>query len=158
MKKIVYFILLSIIFVSCKSTKSAANGSKKVPEICEQLVKNAKTNIGSPYKYAGTTKAGFDCSGLVYTTFKNANINLPRTSIEMSKQGTLVDKNESQKGDLIFFKTNGSSKINHVGLIVEANQDDIKFIHSSTSKGVIISSLKESYYKNSFSFIRRIVE
>jgi murein DD-endopeptidase / murein LD-carboxypeptidase len=158
LKRIFLFLLFSLAFISCKSTHSGIKNATKTSEISEQIVKNAKTNIGSPYKSAGTTKAGFDCSGLVYVSFKNSNINLPRTSIEMSKQGHIIDKDEARKGDLIFFKTNGSTKINHVGLIVEVDDDEIKFIHSSSSKGVIISSIKEAYYKKSFVQINRVIE
>jgi cell wall-associated NlpC family hydrolase len=158
LKRTLLIIVTAIVFVSCKSTHSSIKNSNKVPEVCNQIVKNAKANIGSPYKLAGTTKAGFDCSGLVYISFKNSNINLPRTSIDMSKQGRKIDTNEARKGDLIFFKTNGSAKINHVGLIIEVDDDEIKFIHSSSSKGVIISSINEAYYKKSFTQINRIVE
>jgi lipoprotein Spr len=95
---------------------------------------------------------------LVFTTFESENIKLPRSSYEQSKIGKIINIDEAQKGDLIFFKTNKSKQINHVGLIIEVKSDEIKFVHSSTSKGVIISSTKESYYKNSFTQINRVVE
>ena len=63
---------------------------------------------------------------------------------------------EVRKGDLIFFKTNGRKIINHVGMVVEVLEDEIKFIHSATSKGVIISSTKEPYYKKTFVQVNRI--
>ena len=117
-----------------------------------------RDNIGSPYKYGGTTKNGFDCSGLVFVTFKKNDISLPRTSFDMSKYGKVISKKDAQKGDLIFFKTNGSSKINHVGLIVDIDKEFIKFIHASIQKGVIISSTKEDYYRKSFSQINRVID
>lgn len=76
----------------------------------------------------------------------------------MAKEGKIINKSNAQKGDLIFFKTGGSSQINHVGLIVDVNRDDIKFVHSSTKKGVIISSITEDYYQKSFVQINRILE
>ena len=108
---------------------------------------------------AGTTKAGFDCSGLTYTTFGEFEIKLPRISYDQAKTGINLGKNTSkaQKGDLIFFKTNNSSRINHVGIITEVNDDEIKFIHASTSRGVMISSTKEAYYQKSFTQINRIL-
>lgn len=109
-------------------------------------------------KFAGTTKNGYDCSGLVFSTFESEGIKLPRTSYEQSKIGKLIKVDDARKGDLIFFKTNNSKQINHVGLITEISREEIKFIHSSTSKGVIISSTKETYYKNSFVQINRIIE
>jgi cell wall-associated NlpC family hydrolase len=87
-------------------------------------------------------------------------IKLPRTSAEQAKAGTRLGKNtdEAKKGDLIFFKTNKRSQINHVGIVTEVNNEEIIFIHSSTSKGVIHSSTKQSYYKKTFAQLNRILE
>lgn len=126
--------------------------------IVTHLIEHATDNIGVRYKAGGTTKSGYDCSGLVYTTFESENIKLPRNSFEQAKVGKIIKFNDAQKGDLIFFKTNRSKQINHVGLIVEVKSDEIKFVHSSTSKGVIISSTKEPYYQNSFAQINRVLE
>lgn len=161
MKKIIIFLFLSLLFTSCKSTSTAV-GKKESKRETRSLVKNliekATDNIGVKYKAGGTTKNGFDCSGLVFTTFESENIKLPRSSYEQAKIGKIINIDYAQKGDLIFFKTNKSKQINHVGLIVEVSSDEIKFVHSSTSKGVIISSTKESYYKNSFAQINRVID
>jgi cell wall-associated NlpC family hydrolase len=124
----------------------------------KQLINSASDNLGVSYRGGGTSKSGFDCSGLMYTTFKNFDITLPRSSHEMAQVGRKLDQNEIKKGDLIFFKTNGKSRINHVGMVVEINDDEIKFIHSSTQSGVIISSTKEPYYKRTFTQVNRILE
>lgn len=160
MKKALFLILFSILSVSCKTGSSNANKESKYETryIVNNLIEIATDNIGTRYKAAGTTKAGFDCSGLVYSTFEKENIKLPRSSYEQSKIGKIIKFDDAKKGDLIFFKTNNSKQINHVGLITEVNRQEIKFVHSSTSKGVIISSTKETYYKNSFAQINRIVE
>lgn len=161
MKKVFVFILLSIVLVSCKSTSTAVSKSESKKEnrsLVKNLIDTATDNIGVKYKAGGTTKSGFDCSGLVYTTFESENIRLPRSSFEQAKIGKVIPLNDAKKGDLIFFKTNRSRQINHVGLITEVNSDEIKFVHSSTSKGVIISSTKEPYYKNSFEQVNRVVE
>ena len=68
-----------------------------------------------------------------------------------------VKADEAKIGDLIFFKTNGRSQINHVGLVVDVCEGEIKFIHSSVSNGVIISSTKEKYYQKNFSQINRVL-
>ena len=139
--------------------KPASNEKPKRTENLENdLVENAKLNLGSPYLNGGTTKEGFDCSGLIYTTFKNFDFNLPRTSNEMSKFGRVLEISEVKKGDLIFFRTNGNDEINHVGIIVEITDDAVKFIHSSTQKGVIISSTKEAYYNKTFAQLNRVTE
>ncbi len=126
--------------------------------LAEQLINVASDNLGSTYRGGGTTKAGFDCSGLMYSTFKQFDITLPRSSHEMAEIGTVVDPSEAKKGDLIFFINRGQKRINHVGMIVEVNGDEIKFIHSSTQSGVIVSSLKEAYYDKTFKQINRVVE
>ncbi|WP_433835902.1 NlpC/P60 family protein [Flavobacterium anhuiense] len=127
-------------------------------ELIEQLIANATENIGTRYRSGGTTKAGFDCSGLMICTFNNFDIKLPRSSIEQSRIGTKVSADEAQKGDLIFFRTNGRRHINHVGMIVEvAEGGEIKFVHSSTHGGVIISSTKEPYYTRTFSQVNRVL-
>ncbi len=126
--------------------------------LIEQLINAASDNLGVGYRGGGTTKAGFDCSGLMYSTFKKFDITLPRSSYEMAEVGTPVSINSAKKGDLIFFINRGQHRINHVGMIVEVNGDDIKFIHSSTQSGVIISSLKESYYDRTFKQINRVIQ
>ncbi|MES2574008.1 MAG: LysM peptidoglycan-binding domain-containing protein [Bacteroidota bacterium] len=123
----------------------------------DQLISTASENIGTRYRSGGTTKEGFDCSGLMYYTFSNSDIKLPRSSYEMATYGSKIDTENAQKGDLIFFKTNGRGRINHVGMVVEVLEGEIKFIHSSTSSGVIISSTKESYYEKSFVQVNRVL-
>lgn len=126
--------------------------------VVNHLIEKATDNIGVRYKAGGTTKSGFDCSGLVFVTFESENIKLPRSSYDQANIGKVIKFSDAQKGDLIFFKTNRSKQINHVGLITEVTSNEIKFVHSSTSKGVIISSTKEAYYQNSFVQINRVVE
>lgn len=126
--------------------------------LVKQLINSASDNLGSKYKTGGTTPDGFDCSGLMYCVFKKYDISLPRSSFDMAKKGRKLSNNEIRKGDLIFFRTNGKSVINHVGMVIEVNDDEIKFIHSSTSSGVIVSSTKEAYYNKTFAQANRIIE
>lgn len=143
---------------SVKKDSSTVIRVSNHPELVDQLIINATENIGTRYRSGGTTKAGFDCSGLMYSTFGNFDIKLPRSSIEQSRIGTKVNPEEAQKGDLIFFKTNGRRQINHVGMVIEVVDEEIKFVHSSTHGGVIISSTKEPYYERSFSQVNRVLE
>jgi len=127
-------------------------------ELIEQLIQSASDKLGTRYRSGGTTIAGFDCSGLMCSTFGSFDIKLPRSSIEQAGIGEKIDTQNVQKGDLIFFKTNGRSRINHVGMVVEVADDEIKFIHSSTHNGVIISSTKEPYYKRNFAQVNRVIK
>lgn len=125
----------------------------------EFLVAKASQHIGTRYRGGGTTSAGFDCSGLMFSTFKHIDMTLPRSSSSMAVgAGYKIDRSQAQKGDLIFFTTNGRGSINHVGMITEIIGDEIKFIHSSVQAGVIISSTEEPYYKRRFVQINRVLE
>lgn len=133
-------------------------GSFQSDDFVDQLVTTASENIGTRYRIGGTSKDGFDCSGLMYSTFGAFDIQLPRTSLEQSRFGVQVNPEDAKKGDLIFFKTNGRHQINHVGMVVEVGNDgDIKFIHASVHGGVIISSIKEKYYIKKVTQINRVL-
>ncbi|MFN7045564.1 MAG: LysM peptidoglycan-binding domain-containing protein [Flavobacterium sp.] len=135
-------------------TLSSENLSK-----AEFLISKASQHIGTRYRGGGTTSAGFDCSGLMFSTFQHIDMTLPRSSSSMAVgAGYRIDRSQAQKGDLIFFTTNGRGSINHVGMITEINGDEIKFIHSSVQAGVIISSTEEPYYKKRFIQINRVLD
>ncbi|MGV3240836.1 C40 family peptidase, partial [Streptococcus hyovaginalis] len=106
---------------------------------------------GSPYKYGGTSPKGCDCSGFVGSRYTKVGKSLPRTTADMSKKGKKVKKSNLKKGDLIFFKTykKGAS---HVGIYIGSNQ----FIHSSSSKGVKVDKLSNSYWKTKYYGAKRI--
>ena len=123
----------------------------------DQLILKASEHIGTRYRSGGTTEEGFDCSGLMCYTFSSYDIKLPRSSIDMASHGSKINAENAQKGDLIFFKTNGRRQINHVGMVVEVLDGEIKFIHSATHGGVIISSTKESYYQRNFAQVNRVL-
>lgn len=146
------------IVLECNDEENKVVTTDNANRFCKQLIENALENLGSPYVSGGTSKSGFDCSGLMFTTFKNFDIILPRTSNEMSRIGRILEREEIRKGDLIFFKTNGRSQINHVGMVIEVTDDEIKFVHSSTHKGVITSSTKEPYYNKTFAQVNRVIE
>ena len=116
------------------------------------------TYKGTRYKYGGTTRKGMDCSGLMYTAFGKHQVNLPRVSYQQATKGKRIKLNTVKKGDLLFFQTNKNRKrINHVGLVVSHKSGVIKFIHSTTSKGVLVSTMDERYWKNAFTEARRVL-
>ncbi len=126
----------------------------------QQVVNNAMEFEGVAYRTGGTTKAGMDCSGMVYTTFNIFDISLPRSSREMAKAGRKIKLEEVRKGDLLFFDNNPRRKrINHVGLVTEVTEEgEIKFIHATLQMGVMVSSLSESYYEKNFVQANRVIE
>jgi len=141
---------------SIKSETTPDNNRDYV--LVSTIINTAKEYNGVKYKYGGTTAKGMDCSGLICTAFDSENIKLPRTSLAMSKQGIPISLEEVQKGDLLFFQTNKNKKVvNHVGLVVESLPGLIEFIHSTSSKGVIISNLNQSYWRLAFYEARRVL-
>jgi cell wall-associated NlpC family hydrolase len=105
----------------------------------------------TPYKMGGLSKRGIDCSGFTYLTFRSKlGCKLPRTTKLQAKTGAKVARNNLLTGDLVFFKT--GLFVKHVGIYL----DESRFLHASTSRGVIISSLKEKYWKNRYWIARRI--
>ncbi|MGL2962272.1 C40 family peptidase [Flavobacterium sp. RSB2_4_14] len=126
--------------------------------VANQLINVASDNLGVVYRAGGTSKNGFDCSGLIYSTFNKFNLTLPRSSHEMAGFGSKIEPQNAKKGDLIFFINRGQKRINHVGMVVDVCGDDIKFIHSSTQSGVVVSSIKEPYYQRTFAQINRVLE
>lgn len=147
-----------VIHTAFKPNHTNTSSRKYSSSLVKQIINSAEDQLGTPYKSGGTTAAGFDCSGLIFATFKKYDILLPRSAVELAEVGQKISKKNIQKGDLIFFKTNGKNGINHVGLAVDVDNDDILFIHSSIQKGVIISSTKEPYYNITFCQANRILQ
>ena len=152
-----FLILTSIGFSSCSSTKTVRKTNIKVTKT-DKIVSNALTYKGVKYKYGGTTKSGMDCSGIIYVSYLKENVQLPRVSRDMAKKGKKVSLKNAKKGDLLFFKTSKKrGGINHVGMIVSVTNNQIRFIHSTTSKGVITSLLSNNYWKKAFVKATRIL-
>ena len=126
--------------------------------LVKEVIRTAMSYHGTRYKFGGTSNKGMDCSGLIYTSFESIDIPLQRTSSGMASQGEEIPLREVQKGDLLFFTTGGNrSRINHVGLVVEVENGEIRFIHATTSRGVLVSSLREGYWNHAFHHARRII-
>lgn len=152
------FTLLSIllIFTSCGGSKNTVKNLSESKT--DRIIQQAQAFAGTRYKFGGTTSKGMDCSGLIYTAFQKENIVLPRISRNMAKRGRPIKDKEIEKGDLLFFRTNKSNnRINHVGLVTAVRDDDIYFIHSTTSKGVITSNLIERYWEKAYVMARRVL-
>lgn len=154
-KLLLILLLCTVLLSSCAATKKMGAHT----EIADTVVEAAKKYIGTPYKYGGTTRAGMDCSGLLINSFRAIEINLPRSSADQSKVGKEVNIADLQPGDLVFFATGKRRKtVTHVGLVTDViSKDNIKFIHSSSTLGVVETNLFSEYYKKRFITARRVI-
>ncbi len=107
--------------------------------------------LGRPYQWSGMGNRGFDCSGFVVHVFAALGRPLPHSSFEQYQVGTLVSRGALVPGDLVFFRTY-SAGASHVGIYIGED----RFIHASYSRGVVISSIEEPYYRDRFLGGRRI--
>jgi len=151
------------IFVSALILLGACSGPVKNPQYehrprptrkndMKRLLDGAKQHIGEPYRYGGISSKGWDCSGFVYGMFRRyLDISLPRDTRGLYSISKSVNPRETRPGDLVFFRI-GTAKPSHVGIYLGRN----RFIHSSTSSGVIVSGLYEDYYRKHFMGYRRI--
>lgn len=111
-----------------------------------QLYEAINSWLGVPYKYGGTDRNGIDCSAFVGAIYKQVyGISLNRTANDMTRDVTFVSKAQLREGDLVFF-TNSKGKVSHVGIYLK----DELFAHSSTSNGVSVSRLDNTYWKKHF--------
>lgn len=163
---IVAFLLLgSLLVFSQKSPYSKqlkeyrASGVEKLVNARgaspNEIIRYAKTFIGTKHRMGGTSKKGLDCSGLVYVCFSKYGIQLPRSSSEQGRYGKqITSARKLEKGDLVFFHMDWSKSrlVNHVGIYI----DDDTFIHVSSSKGCIISDLDSDFWSDSFLFGTRL--
>lgn len=130
----------------------------KLSKTIDGILDEAYTYLGTPYRYGGTTRNGIDCSAFVLSVFgASAGVHLPRVAADQSQEGESVQKSDLQKGDLIFF-SHGGGRIAHVGIVENVTPEgEVKFIHAATSRGVMVSSLNDSYWGPRYRMAKRIV-
>ncbi|HHY41545.1 MAG TPA: peptidoglycan endopeptidase [Thermoanaerobacterales bacterium] len=133
---------------------SAADEEVVVEEdsLASQILDFAKTFIGTPYKSAGSSPGGFDCSGFTSYVYKQFNIDLPRVAQDQYNFGKIVSSSEAKPGDLVAFAQNGY--IHHVGIYMGNGE----FIHSSSTEGVVITKTNDAYWGPRLLGFSRVLE
>jgi cell wall-associated NlpC family hydrolase len=160
MKLAVKFMLFATalaVLAGCSSAPRYRSSKEEVnPSDFEgsEVIREANKFVGVPYRNGGTTANGLDCSGLVVVVYEKFGIAMPRTSHEQAKFGTKIERSSLEPGDLVFFRTSGSTKITHVGIY----SGDGEFIHASTrSKSVKYDRLDNRYFKKRYATARRVL-
>ena len=134
-----------------QSTSVATKGDGAYNQTLATLHQQYQGWRAVPYRVGGLSKRGIDCSGFVYLTFRNhLGIDLPRTTESQYANSKKISKSDLQAGDLVFFKI-GFKQL-HVGIYLTEGQ----FLHASSSKGVMVSSLSNVYWHKNFLSARRI--
>ena len=151
-KILVLFGVMTLVIQACSVSKTARM------EKTDLVVGRARSYLGTPYRWGGTTVLGMDCSGLLTRSFEVIDIYIPRTAREQSKMGKSVSKSDLEPGDLVFFsKKKIGGKVTHAGLVTRVRDNqNIYFIHASSSRGVIEENLMKEYYRKRFVKARRL--
>lgn len=163
LKKIIFVIAVGVLS-ACSTTSNLSSHQQE-----SALLKDVKTNqphlsfsipnqtlakiyqdwVGTRYRLGGQSKLGIDCSAFTQVAFQQAfGIHLPRTTTEQRRLGKKINKSALEEGDLVFFRKN-----RHVGIYVGNNM----FMHASTKKGVMLSSLSDKYWQRNYVQSRRIL-
>lgn len=155
----------ALAMIGCSSTPGKPTGSFSVPgtgtstkaspqhaALYDALSQHFRSWANAPYKLGGLSRSGIDCSGFVHVTYRDVfDTSLPRSTERLAQTGKAVAKQSLQFGDLVFFKTGRTKR--HVGIYV----DNGKFIHASSSRGVMQSSLHSDYWSAHYWRAQRIL-
>ncbi len=153
-------LLITLVLASCGTRKSAVSRYES-STIQEDLLAYSKRYLGKPYRYAGKGPNAFDCSGFTSFVFKNFGYRLNSSSAGQDRQvPTVARKEELRAGDLVFFEgSRRNGRVGHVGIVTEISPSGrFKFIHASTTSGVIVSSSSEPYYSARYLRGGRVLE
>lgn len=173
---VVVAILLALAMGACHSSRHTVRGDRghrSRPDItavetprgsgshhqpsrdASRVIEEARRWLGVPYRYGGNDRGGIDCSGLVCAVFVRAlEIKLPRSSREQAGWCRSIRRSDLRPGDLVFFtsRAGGNGNISHVAIYIGNNS----IIHSTSSRGVIISDLDENYWRTHFKCCGRV--
>ncbi|MCF6367138.1 MAG: C40 family peptidase [Bacteroidales bacterium] len=157
---LIIFFLSAVSFLGCKNSDSKQlHSDNKIDIQRDKVVNYAKKQLGVKYVYGGNTPKGFDCSGFTKYVYSNFGYTVPRRSVEYSTTGKKVSLSTCKKADIILFTGSNKSKrvTGHVAIVVSNSEGVTKFIHASSSRGIVISDMKVKYYQDRILGVRRII-
>lgn len=145
MYKVWSLVIGILVLGSCTSKESFTKRDNR------KVIKTSKKMIGVPYKWGGEDPSGMDCSGLLFYSYGQYNFQIPRVTSQQANFGKSLPIRRAKIGDWIMFATEGSKSINHVGIVVDKlEKKNLDFIHSSSSKGVRIDNITNSYWNKAY--------
>jgi len=158
------FIFSIALFSSCsnsksKSIKSESYKDSKIEIQRDKVVNYAKKQLGVKYKYGGMSPKGFDCSGFTKYVYSHFGYDVPRVSRDYEKIGKKISVKNTKPGDILLFTGSNKHKrvTGHLGVVVSNKNGVIKFIHASSSRGIVISDLKTKYFQERILGARQII-
>lgn len=142
-------MLMSLsLFYGCRSSQPGGNKA----QIEQRLLQQFEQWRGVPYRLGGFTQSGVDCSAFVMNVYKNGfNVTIPRTTGDQMNAGVAVNPRQLMVGDMVFFRTGRNTM--HVGIVMRNG----RFMHASTSQGVIMDDLNQKYWRDRFIRARRVL-
>jgi probable lipoprotein NlpC len=157
-KKSILRITVLMIFLSIVGVYPAASQGKKKQKKITTATTFARSFIGTPYRYGGNSKNGIDCSSLIQQSYAKIGVKLPRVTEDQAKVGNRVSSGNVRAGDIVFFKfKEKGEKWWHTGMITQSKKNKIKFIHASSSRGVVEDTYND-YYKKNTKYFRRVIK
>ena len=149
-----FITIVGILVLSCAGPSITPSRPSRLQDPKQaQLYDHAQTFSGTPYRLGGDDRSGMDCSGLVVRLYRDVyNLYLPHSTAELYQTGLAVSLRSLEVGDLIFFREERGAAPSHVGVYL----GNAAFIHASSTNGVIVSKLTETYYQKRFAGARRI--
>lgn len=169
--KLIWFSVLIFLISSCASSKKRntqyranrnySEVSKKPPQpspnLRDEVIINASKYAGTPYRYGGKQPStGFDCSGFISYIYDKTGLNAKGASYHQAKLGTYVGFSDLKPGDLVFF--GNKSKVSHVAMVFSVQNNSVKVIHSTKSRGVTIDDISYSnYWRKKYLFSKDLI-
>ena len=152
------FMVAQTVDINKEYLNSSDSIVKKKNPKADAIISYAKTFLGVPYRYGGSTPSGFDCSGFINYIFGNFGFSLVRSSFGLADLGETIALSNIQPGDLLFFKGSNinSSTVGHVALVVEVAPNTLKFIHSANGGVRIENFVTSKYYIQRFIKAKRL--
>lgn len=128
--------------------------------LLNELLSYADSFLGVPYRYAGRSRAGFDCSGFIYTIYQHIGVTLSTDARSIFLFGREVPFSEVQRGDILFFtgtsRYQSGGAISHVALVYEVMDNDVKIIHAAVNGGIRYDYMSSAYYSKHYYKARRM--